>query len=137
MSATDVLSPPPASWWSDRWAWRGAVAAAPFGALLLIVHALLVLRAPFDQALLAYGVGALLAAGLGFLLMGPLGGAIEASRRRRPPVDDLPDPADETGHEVDDVDELGRASADGAQQLTLEEAHVIELPVSTVRAHAA
>lgn len=70
-------------WWSDRWAWRGTLAAAPLGALGAIVYSLVVLRLPPVPALLAYGLGAALAAGVGCLLAGPLGGAAVALRRRR------------------------------------------------------
>jgi hypothetical protein len=68
--------------WSDRWAWRGALAAAPLGALAAILHALLVLRTGWAEALVLYVIGALTAAGIGCLLGGPLGGAAEARRRR-------------------------------------------------------
>lgn len=69
-------------WWSDRWAWRGTLAAAPLGALAAIVYSLVVLRLPPVTALLAYGLGAALAAGIGCLLAGPLGGTAVALRRR-------------------------------------------------------
>jgi hypothetical protein len=69
-------------WWNDRWAWRGAFAFAPLGALAAILHALVVLRVGFGEALTAYGVGALVAAGIGCLLGGPLGAAGCALRER-------------------------------------------------------
>jgi ABC-type uncharacterized transport system permease subunit len=69
------------AWWSDTWAWRGALAAAPLGALAAILHALVVLRAGWSESLTAYGVGALLAAGVGCLLGGPLGAAGRGLRR--------------------------------------------------------
>jgi hypothetical protein len=74
---------PRARWWSDRWAWRAAIAAAPAGALVAIVHALLVLRASVSEALVAYVVGAMLASGIACVLAGPLGGAVTAARLRR------------------------------------------------------
>lgn len=75
------------AWWSDTWAWRGAIAAAPLGALVAILHALVVLRAAPAEALVAYVVGGLTAAGVGCLLAGPLGAAGLALRdRRRPPT---------------------------------------------------
>jgi hypothetical protein len=73
----------PATWWNDRWAWRGALAAGPAGALAAILHALAVERAPLEQALVAYLVGAMVAAGLGCLLLGPLGGSVATYRHRR------------------------------------------------------
>lgn len=80
------------SWWNDRWAWRGTFAAAPLGALAAILHALVVLRVGFGDALVAYGVGALAAAGIGCLLGGPLGAAGCALRerlRRHDPADEV------------------------------------------------
>lgn len=79
------------AWWSDRWAWRGAIASAPAGALAAILHALAVVRAGWADALLAYGLGAMVAAGIGCLLGGPLGAAGQAlrdsrNRRSRPPA---------------------------------------------------
>lgn len=82
---TEDLSTPhrPASrWWNDRWAWRGALAAGPLGALAAILHALIVLRAGPPEALIAYAVGGLVAAGIGALLAGPLGAAGTAFRHR-------------------------------------------------------
>jgi hypothetical protein len=73
----------PATWWSDRWAWRGALGAAPLGALVAILHALLVQRAPFDEALVAYLIGAMVAAGIGCVVLGPLGGTVATHRFRR------------------------------------------------------
>lgn len=80
-----------ATWWSDRWAWRGALAAAPAGALAAILHALLVQRTGVEEALVAYAVGAMAAAGIGCLIGGVLGGANAAVRKRR----------GRTAHEVD------------------------------------
>lgn len=86
------------TWWDDRWAWRGALVAAPAGALAAILHALLVLRASFGEALVLYVVGALVASGIGCLVAGPLGGTAcavrqwRASRRAPEPYPDL-DPA--------------------------------------------
>lgn len=71
------------AWWSDRWAWRGALAAAPLGALAAILHALLVLRTGWAEALVLYLIGALVAAGIGCLLGGPLGGAAQALKDSR------------------------------------------------------
>ena len=104
----DALRPPPSRWWDDRWAWRGAFAAAPFGALAAILVALGVFRASYGDALLAYLLGAAVAAGVGCLLGGPLGGALHA-RRSRPARQ--PDP-------YPDEPAAGR-------QLTLEEAGVL------------
>jgi hypothetical protein len=70
-------------WWSDRWAWRGAVAAAPLGALAALLFALVELRAAVSVVLLSYALGAAVAAGAGCLLGGPIGAAVEASRRDR------------------------------------------------------
>jgi ABC-type uncharacterized transport system permease subunit len=80
------------SWWNDRWAWRGALAAAPLGALLAILHALVVLRTGVEQALGAYVVGALVAAGIGCLLGGPLGAVGTGLRHRRCIARDEPAP---------------------------------------------
>jgi hypothetical protein len=73
----------------------------PFGALAAILHALLVLRAGYGDALLAYALGALVAAGIGCLLGGSLGafcvGARQSLARRgldgddEAPVDPYPD----------------------------------------------
>jgi hypothetical protein len=71
------------AWWSDRWAWRGALAAAPLGALAAILHALLVLRTGWEEALVLYAIGAMVAAGIGCLLGGPLGGAVQSLRDSR------------------------------------------------------
>jgi hypothetical protein len=85
-------------WWSDRWAWRGALAAAPAGALIAILYALLVLRLPPADALLAYGLGALVASGIGCLLAGTLGAAgagLQHSRRCGGASEPAQDPARE------------------------------------------
>lgn len=76
-----------ANWWSDRWAWRGALAAAPAGALAAILHALIMQRLGVEESLVAYAVGAMAAAGIGCLIGGALGGAHAAvrARRSRPP----------------------------------------------------
>lgn len=66
--------------WDDRTAWRGAIAAAPVGALAAILHALLVLRLPPVDALVHYLIGAMVASGIGCLLAGILGGALNARR---------------------------------------------------------
>ena len=71
------------SWWNDRWAWRGALAAAPLGALVAILHALTVLRVGVEAALVAYVVGAMAAAGIGCLLAGALGAAWTGLKHRR------------------------------------------------------
>ncbi|HWH27700.1 MAG TPA: hypothetical protein VNU26_01855 [Mycobacteriales bacterium] len=102
------------TWWDDRWAWRGALAAAPFGALAVVLHALLVLRTSFGEALVLYAVGALAASGVGCLVAGPLGGTACAVRRwrasRRPePYPDLEPAAD-------------REAVAGGRQLTLDDA---------------
>lgn len=73
----------PNRWWSDKWAWRGAIAAAPLGALLAIVYALVVLRLAPTEALLAYLLGAAVASGIGCVLAGPLGAAVETLRYQR------------------------------------------------------
>ncbi|MFP5220217.1 MAG: hypothetical protein ACLGIG_10885 [Actinomycetes bacterium] len=103
------------TWWDDRWAWRGALAAAPLGALAAILHALLVERTSFGEALVLYAVGALVASGIGCLVAGPLGGTANAVRRwravRRPdPYPDL-EPA-----------ETQAQPADVGEQLTLDDA---------------
>lgn len=72
-----------ATWWSDRWAWRGALVAAPAGALAAILHALLVQRLGVEESLVAYAAGAMAAAGIGCLVGGALGGANAAVRKRR------------------------------------------------------
>lgn len=102
-------------WWDDRWAWRGALAAAPFGALAAVLHALLVLRTSFGEALVLYAIGALVAAGVGCLLAGPLGGTACAVRQWRAarlaaPYPDLEPAAADDG-----------ATA-GGRQLTLDDA---------------
>lgn len=73
----------PNRWWSDKWAWRGAIAAAPLGALVAILYALAVLRLAPAEALLAYLLGAAVASGIGCVLAGPLGASIETLRYRR------------------------------------------------------
>jgi hypothetical protein len=78
-----------APWWSDRWAWRGALAAAPLGALAAILHALVERPTDWVAALLAYLVGAMVAAGIGCLLGGPLGAAGVALRQRLAPPAEL------------------------------------------------
>lgn len=83
------------SWWSDRWAWRGALAAAPIGALLAILHALVAERGGVEQALVAYVVGALAAAGIGCLLGGALGAVGTGLRHRRCAPVDVPTAARE------------------------------------------
>lgn len=70
-------------WWNDRWAWRGALACAPLGALFAILYALAVLRLGVVDALWAYLLGAAVASGIGCLLGGLLGGAANGWRHRR------------------------------------------------------
>lgn len=69
--------------WNDRWAWRGALAFAPLGALLAILYALLVLRLTPVDSLWAYLLGAAVASGIGCLLGGTLGGVANGARHRR------------------------------------------------------
>jgi len=85
MTASPSTSSPPAPcpWWSDRWAWRGALAAGPLGALVAILYALIVLRMSPTESLLAYLLGAAVASGIGCLLLGPLGASVETIRHRR------------------------------------------------------
>ena len=96
MSATQSTSgqPAPCTWWSDRWAWRGALGAAPMGALVAILYALVVLRTSPTDALMAYALGAGLAGGVGCLLLGPLGASIETVRHGRRLRAAPADPAD-------------------------------------------
>ena len=103
MTATHSTSGPsaPCTWWSDRWAWRGALGAAPFGALAAILYALIVLRTPPVEALMAYALGAALASGVGCLLLGSLGGSVETIRHRlRTRADAADDDAHEPAHAV-------------------------------------
>ena len=79
-SAAHVPSP---AWWSDRWAWRGALVAGPLAALGTILYALLVVRASPVDALVAYAIGGAVGAGIGCLLAGPLGGAVTGFRSSR------------------------------------------------------
>jgi hypothetical protein len=97
MSATQSTSgrPAPCTWWSDRWAWRGALGAAPLGALVAILYALVVLRTSPTDALMAYALGAAMAGGVGCLLLGPLGASIETVRHRRRQRAAAADPADD------------------------------------------
>ncbi|HVM29133.1 MAG TPA: hypothetical protein VM433_15855 [Mycobacteriales bacterium] len=79
---TDARVPSP-TWWSDRWAWRGALAAAPLGALGAILYALATVGFEPGSALLAYLLGAAVAAGIGCLLGGPVGVVVDGVRSRR------------------------------------------------------
>jgi hypothetical protein len=128
MSAADVVSPPPARWWDDRWAWRGAIAAAPLGALAGILNALLVERTGFAEALFAYGLWAAVAAGIGCLLLGPLGGTANAVRMRRAERAGRHDADLEADPEADLEHDLEHDPEHDAVQLTLEDASVIDLP---------
>lgn len=98
--------PVPCTWWSDRWAWRGALGAAPLGALAAILYALIVLRMEATDALLAYLLGAALASGVGCLLLGSLGGSVETIRHRLRTRDSGYDgeaAGDDTDHEPADA----------------------------------
>ena len=72
-------------WWSERYAVRGALVGAPFGALAAIVAALVVVRYDPVTALAAYLLGALVGSGVGYLL----GGLVGSARRERPRSDGL------------------------------------------------
>jgi hypothetical protein len=111
------------TWWSDRWAWRGAFALAPLGALGAILHALLVERASVGDALLAYALGAMVAAGIGCVLGGPLGAFCVAFRARFRPADEADEaaPAEPAAALPDDeAREAQPTPAPGRGQLALE-----------------
>lgn len=110
MTASQHTSGPPApcTWWSDRWAWRGALGAAPLGALAAILYALIVLRMAPTEALLAYLLGAALASGVGCLLLGSLGASVETVRHR---LRTRSDAADDTAHEPAHAAPVGQTDA--------------------------
>ena len=72
-------------WWSERWAVRGGLVAAPLGALAAIVVALVVLRYGPVPALLAYLLGGLVSGAVGYLL----GGLVGSRSTQRPRSDGL------------------------------------------------
>ena len=103
-ASSRTTGPAPCTWWSDRWAWRGAIGAAPFGALTAILYALIVLRLAPTAALLAFLLGAALAGGIACLLAGSLGASVETVRYRlRVAAEERDDEIH--GDDEDDVDD--------------------------------
>ena len=77
-------------WWSDRWAWRGALIGAPLGALAALLQALVALGFAPVPVLIAYAIGAVAGSGVGCLLGGPLGAVADGWRQRHATASDEP-----------------------------------------------